>query len=98
MILIPAQIGRKQNHANSAESCVREKRLSVETVRVIVLPSRTRLSAGSRIARTVLARSQLSRTVILDGSKRSRKVLAIAKYDGVSAGSKNSGLVCSLCS
>ena len=43
-----------------------------------------RLSAGSRITRTVFAGSQFSWTVVSAGSKRSRTVSAEAKYDGQS--------------
>ena len=62
---------------------VRQFSLPVDTVHLIWLPPR-RVSAGSNITQTVSAGSNFSRTVVLEGSKRSRTVLADAKYDGQS--------------
>ena len=67
---------------------------------MILLPAESllpRVSAGSRITRTVSAGSLFSCTAVSAGSKRSRTVSAEARYDGQSLQeAKISGLVYTL--
>ena len=90
-----------------AKTIVLGKQLPAETVRVILFPAKTlgrkqnhtdRLSAGSRITRTVSAGSRFSWTVVSAGSRSSLTVSVEAKYDGQSLQvAKISGLVYTLC-
>ena len=58
----------------------------------------SRVSAGSRITRTVSAGSHFSWTIVSAGSKRSQTVSAEAKYDGQSLQeAKFSELIYTLC-
>ena len=89
VITLPVEtLGSKQNHTDSlyrklpSTDYRPQKWLLAETVRVILLL--LRLSAGSKITRTVSAGSYLPCTTVSAGSKRSRTVSVDAKYDGQS--------------